>query len=62
MDILVVIAFVVGVLVAADQVLLFLERRGQVRWRRTGWERPSTDPGVRLEKLFEDATLFEDAR
>lgn len=55
MDIVIVLAFVAGVLVAADQVLLLLERRGHVRWRRTGWERPSAEPGVRLEKLFEDA-------
>ncbi|MFC4531930.1 hypothetical protein [Sphaerisporangium dianthi] len=44
------------VVAAADQIMLCLERRGHLNWRRTGRKTLSTVPRVRLDTLLEDAS------
>ncbi|MET8160717.1 hypothetical protein ABZT47_30530 [Sphaerisporangium sp. NPDC005289] len=44
------------VMAAADQIMLWLERRGHVNWRRTGRKALSTVPRVRLDTLLEDSS------
>ncbi|MFG3440914.1 hypothetical protein ACGF0J_26980 [Nonomuraea sp. NPDC047897] len=57
MEIVIALAFSAAVLVGADRLLLWLESRGHVRWRRTGRRDLSAEPTTRL-----DSMLSENAR
>jgi hypothetical protein len=47
--------YAILVVVAADRLMLWLESRGHVNWRRTGRKVLSTSPSARLDSLFEDS-------
>ncbi|GII64930.1 hypothetical protein Skr01_50150 [Sphaerisporangium krabiense] len=46
--------YAIAVVVAADRLMLWLERRGHVNWRRRGRKSLAASPSVRLDSLFED--------
>ncbi|MFI7699312.1 hypothetical protein [Nonomuraea sp. NPDC049480] len=56
MDIVVALVFPAAVLFSADRLLLWLESRGHVRWRRKGRRRLSDEPTVRLDSMLSDHT------
>ena len=47
--------YAIAVVAAADRLMLWLERRGHVRWRRSGRTSLSASPRARLDSLFEDS-------
>ncbi|MFC4589519.1 hypothetical protein [Sphaerisporangium corydalis] len=47
--------YAIAVVVAADRLMLWLESRGHVNWRRRGRKVISSYPRARLDSLFEDA-------
>ncbi|RCG24976.1 hypothetical protein DQ384_31965 [Sphaerisporangium album] len=49
------LGYAVAVVVAADRLMLWLERRGHVNWRRRGRKSLSASPSVRLDSLFEES-------
>ncbi|GAA4191407.1 hypothetical protein GCM10022252_31240 [Streptosporangium oxazolinicum] len=55
MEIAVSFLFIALVLFGADRLLLLLEGRGHVNWRRTGRRDLSAEPTARLDSLLEDA-------
>ncbi|MEU4539909.1 hypothetical protein AB0G15_34215 [Streptosporangium sp. NPDC023825] len=54
MEIVVVFLFIAIVLFGADRLLLLLESRGHVNWRRTGRRDLSAEPTTNLDGLLED--------
>ncbi|MEV5894204.1 hypothetical protein [Nonomuraea fuscirosea] len=56
MEIVVALVFSVVVLFGADRLLLWLERRGHVNWRRKGRRRLSDEPTARLDSMLTDHT------
>ncbi|WP_433242140.1 hypothetical protein ACQPYK_37510 [Streptosporangium sp. CA-135522] len=52
MEIVVAFLFVVVVLFGLDRMMLWLERRGHVNWRRTGRRRLSAEPAAELDSLL----------
>ncbi|GAA1696014.1 hypothetical protein AB0C27_14530 [Nonomuraea sp. NPDC048882] len=56
MEIVVALVFSAVVLFAADRLLLWLERRGHVNWRRKGRRRLSEEPTARLDSMLTDHT------
>jgi hypothetical protein len=66
MEILVALGFAVAVVLLADRLMLALERRGHVNWRRTGRRKIADQPGADLDGLLEDGLLedglLEDGR
>ncbi|MFF4777771.1 hypothetical protein [Microtetraspora fusca] len=55
MEIVVALGMAVGVVIAADRLMLWLESRGHVNWRRTGPKRLSAEPETELELLLKDS-------
>ncbi|GII81072.1 hypothetical protein Sru01_60540 [Sphaerisporangium rufum] len=51
MGIVYAVGYAVAVLAGADRLLLWMESRGQVNWRRTG--RPPAGPRASLESLLD---------
>jgi hypothetical protein len=56
MDIVISLVFSVAVLFSADRLMLWLESRGHVRWRRKGRKRLSEEPTGRLDSMLSDHT------
>ncbi|MFG1698894.1 hypothetical protein [Nonomuraea sp. NPDC049309] len=56
MEIVVALAFSAAVLLGADRLMLWLERRGHVHWRRKGRRRLSDEPVTRLDSMLSDHT------
>ncbi|MBB6349700.1 hypothetical protein ACWGH8_38775 [Nonomuraea muscovyensis] len=55
MEIVIALAFSAAVLFGADRLLLWLERRGHVHWRRTGRRRDlSQEPTARLDTMLSE--------
>ncbi|MGC5011645.1 hypothetical protein ACLQ2R_12845 [Streptosporangium sp. DT93] len=54
MDIAVALLFIALVLFAADRLLLLLESRGHVTWRRSRRRDLSAEPTAELDSLLED--------
>ncbi|WP_326642747.1 hypothetical protein OG884_05410 [Streptosporangium sp. NBC_01755] len=54
MEIVVVFLFIAFVLFGVDRLLLFLESRGHVNWRRTRRRDLSAEPTAKLDNLLED--------
>lgn len=52
MEIVVALLFVVLVLFGLDRMMLWLERRGHVNWRRTGRRNLSAEPTAELDSLL----------
>ncbi|MDP9866177.1 MULTISPECIES: hypothetical protein [Streptosporangium] len=52
MEIVVAFLFVSLVLLTLDRMMLWLERRGHVNWRRTGRRSLSAEPTVELDSLL----------
>lgn len=55
MEILVALGMAAAMVAGADRLMLWLESRGHVNWRRTGRKKLSTEPAVGLEHLLKDA-------
>ncbi|WP_188195880.1 hypothetical protein [Nonomuraea sp. SYSU D8015] len=56
MDIVVALMFSAAVLLGADRLMLWLESRGHVRWRRKGRRRLSEEPTARLDSMLSEPT------
>jgi hypothetical protein len=56
MDIVVALVFSAAVLLGADRLLLWLESRGHVNWRRKGRRRLSEQPRAALDSMLSDHT------
>ncbi|WP_169789191.1 hypothetical protein [Nonomuraea candida] len=56
MDIVVALVFSAAVLFGADRLLLWLESRGHVNWRRKGRRRLSEEPTTELDSMLCDHT------
>ncbi|MFB9967870.1 hypothetical protein [Sinosporangium siamense] len=56
MEIVVTLLCVVAVLFGADRLMLGLERRGHLRWRRSGRHDLSAVPETGLDALFADGS------
>ncbi|WP_329084401.1 MULTISPECIES: hypothetical protein [unclassified Streptosporangium] len=54
MEIVVSFLFIALVLFGADRLLLLLESRGHVNWRRTRRRDLSAEPTAKLDSLLED--------
>ncbi|MCK2217901.1 hypothetical protein MF672_029505 [Actinomadura sp. ATCC 31491] len=54
MEIIVAFAFAAAVLFGADRLLLWLESRGHVNWRRKGRRRLSEEPTTGLDSMLSD--------
>ncbi|GLW13132.1 hypothetical protein Misp01_82600 [Microtetraspora sp. NBRC 13810] len=54
MEIVVALGFAAAVLFGADRLLLWLERRGHVNWRRTARPDLTAEPSARLDALLAD--------
>ncbi|MGJ6964701.1 hypothetical protein ACSDR0_22565 [Streptosporangium sp. G11] len=54
MEIVVAFLFIALVLFGADRLLLLLESRGHVNWRRTRRRDLSAEPTAKLDSLLED--------
>ncbi|MEV0588684.1 hypothetical protein [Nonomuraea sp. NPDC050310] len=52
MEIVVALAFSAAVLFGADRLLLWLEAKGHVNWRRKGRKRLNDQPAAGLDKLL----------
>ncbi|WP_169729439.1 hypothetical protein [Thermoactinospora rubra] len=52
MEIVIALAFSAAVLLAADRLLLWLESRGHVNWRRKGRRRLTEEPTAELDSLL----------
>ncbi|MBB4916204.1 hypothetical protein [Streptosporangium saharense] len=55
METVIALLFVVAVLVCLDRLMLWLEARGHVRWRRTGRRDLSAAPTAELDSLLEES-------
>ncbi|MDP4511909.1 hypothetical protein OHA25_26215 [Nonomuraea sp. NBC_00507] len=56
MDIVVALVFSAAVLFGADRLMLWLESRGHVNWRRKGRRRLSEEPTAGLDAMLSDHT------
>jgi hypothetical protein len=56
MDIVVALVFSAAVLFGADRLMLWLESRGHVNWRRKGRRRLSGEPTAGLDAMLSDHT------
>ncbi|MEV4168899.1 MULTISPECIES: hypothetical protein [unclassified Nonomuraea] len=56
MEIVVALVFSAAVLFGADRLLLWLESRGHVNWRRKGRKRLSEEPTAGLDSMLSDHT------
>ncbi|MFI9589703.1 hypothetical protein [Nonomuraea sp. NPDC052265] len=54
MEIVVALVFSAAVLFGADRLLLWLERRGHVNWRRKGRKTLSEEPTAELDSMLSD--------
>ncbi|GAA0847192.1 hypothetical protein GCM10009525_67370 [Streptosporangium amethystogenes subsp. fukuiense] len=54
MEIVVAFLFIAFVVFAVDRLLLFMESRGHVNWRRTRRRDLSAEPAAELDSLLED--------
>jgi len=54
MEIVIALAFAGGVLFGADRLLLWLERRGHLRWRRKGRKDLRREPTAELDSLLSE--------
>ncbi|MFI6385793.1 hypothetical protein [Nonomuraea sp. NPDC050540] len=59
MEIVIALVFAGAVLFGADRLLLWLESRGHVNWRRKGRRDLSKEPRTELDDIFSD-TSFRD--
>ncbi|GAA3807530.1 hypothetical protein GCM10022226_29580 [Sphaerisporangium flaviroseum] len=55
MGIVFAFGYAIGVVVAADRLMLWLESRGHVNWRRNGRKVLSASPSARLDSFFEES-------
>ncbi|MEV0619028.1 hypothetical protein AB0I81_37320 [Nonomuraea sp. NPDC050404] len=56
MEIVVALLFSAAVLLGADRLLLWLESRGHVNWRRKGRRKLSEEPTAGLDSMLSDHT------
>ncbi|MFI6504137.1 hypothetical protein [Nonomuraea typhae] len=56
MEIVIALVFAGAVLFGADRLLLWLESRGHVHWRRKGRRDLSQAPTTELDDIFSDST------
>ncbi|MFI7641844.1 hypothetical protein [Nonomuraea sp. NPDC049400] len=56
MEIVVALVFSAAVLLGADRLLLWLESRGHVNWRRKGRRQLAEEPTVRLDSMLSEHT------
>ncbi|GAA3583547.1 hypothetical protein GCM10022419_076650 [Nonomuraea rosea] len=56
MEIVIALAFSAAVLFGADRLLLWLESRGHVNWRRKGRKQLSEEPATGLDSMLSDHT------
>ncbi|MFI7615291.1 hypothetical protein ACIBP6_29090 [Nonomuraea terrae] len=56
MDIVVALVFSAAVLFGADRLLLWLESRGHVNWRRKGRRPLPDEPATELDRMLTDHT------
>ncbi|MFI7130361.1 hypothetical protein ACIBQ1_32045 [Nonomuraea sp. NPDC050153] len=56
MEIVVALVFSAAVLIGADRLLLWLESRGHVHWRRKGRRQLSEEPTAALDSMLSDHT------
>lgn len=56
MEIVVALLFSAVVLFGADRLMLWLESRGHVNWRRKGRRRLSEEPTAGLDSMLSDHT------
>ncbi|MCW2878288.1 MAG: hypothetical protein JWQ95_2388 [Sphaerisporangium sp.] len=56
MGIVFAFGYAIAVVVGADRLMLWLESRGHVNWRRTGRKVLSASPSARLDSLFEESS------
>jgi hypothetical protein len=56
MEIVVALVFSAAVLFGADRLMLWLESRGHVNWRRKGRRRLADEPVGRLDSMLSDHT------
>jgi hypothetical protein len=54
MDIVIALGSAVAVLFGADRLMLWLEKHGHVRWRRTGRANPELQPTAPLDSLLSE--------
>ncbi|MEU5862979.1 MULTISPECIES: hypothetical protein [unclassified Nonomuraea] len=54
MEIVVALVFSAAVLFGADRLLLWLERRGHVNWRRKGRKALSEEPTAEFDSMLSD--------
>ncbi|WP_030924770.1 hypothetical protein [Streptosporangium amethystogenes] len=54
MEIVVALLFIAFVVFAVDRLLLLMESRGHVNWRRTRRRDLSAEPTAKLDSLLED--------
>ncbi len=52
MEIVVALGMAAAVVAGADRLMLWLESRGHVNWRRTGRKKLPAEPAVGLEHLL----------
>ncbi|GIH79454.1 hypothetical protein [Planobispora longispora] len=52
MEIVIALSFAAAVLFGADRLMLFLESRGHVNWRRRGIPQLEEEPVAELESLL----------
>ncbi|MFE0150601.1 hypothetical protein ACFWY5_25870 [Nonomuraea sp. NPDC059007] len=57
MEIVIALVFAGAVLFGADRLLLWLESRGHVNWRRKGRRDLSKEPRTELDDIFGDESF-----
>jgi hypothetical protein len=56
MELVVALVFSAAVLFGADRLLLWLESRGHINWRRKGRKALSEEPTAELDSMLSDPT------
>lgn len=54
MEIVIALVFAGAVLFGADRILLWMEKRGHVNWRRKGRRKLSQEPAAGLDAMLTD--------
>lgn len=54
MEIVIALVFAGAVLFGADRILLWMEKRGHVNWRRKGRKKLSQEPSAGLDAMLTD--------
>lgn len=54
MEIVIALVFAGAVLFGADRILLWMERKGHVNWRRKGRKKLSQEPTAGLDTMLSD--------